>query len=139
MPLSKKGKHTTRLRKTKRKEHYMKLQDRIHEVHRSGEFWSTIKTYQNNNSETHDIKEKLWIEYYKEIQPKRVQDNSNYTTVYHPTLDYAFSPNELNKALKKLSKGKAAGPDGIKNEYLKKPTTKDQNMPSCCTQQHMEQ
>jgi len=110
----------------KKKSYFLKLQNDLVNCSNSKRFWSALKRFNNksSSSDTDRVGLKEFGNHFTTVFKSSVNDMGNKSSstseiVEDEQLDAEFNLFELTIAIKKLSKGKAPGSDGITNEVLK--------------------
>lgn len=111
------------VRKKKKLNYLIKLQDKFHNIKYATEFWKVVKSYKYTEFVENNIDNQTWIDFYEKTQRKGEILLGNFHDVRQEFMDINFTASELHVALRKLSNGKAAGPDLISNEFLKNSST----------------
>jgi hypothetical protein len=111
------------IRNNKKGQYYLDLREVLFKVRNSKEFWSVVKIYRRNPTRLNMVKEDMWLLFYSEILPPRTVGITLFYDCEHPTLDKPITMSEITTAISSLATGKAPGPDGIPNEFIKNSPT----------------
>jgi hypothetical protein len=121
------------LKRTKKKEHQMKIIEQLLKSSDSKQFWGAVKKFRGKKRIPSTITRNEWHHFYSDLFKKdnKYNDNGN-EEIYHNTttsgLDSPITSEELRNATKKLSQNKAPGHDGIPNEIWKIISLKHSNI-----------
>jgi hypothetical protein len=117
-----------RMKKEKRKLHNENLLQNVIHSKNTKQFWESIKKFRPSKSNaSNNISTKQWEEHFSKLFKKQEQKPSQPKTppprppptTPNTEMDLPITEEELMTAVKKLSKNKAPGIDGIPNEVLK--------------------
>ncbi|XP_044589182.1 uncharacterized protein LOC123268266 [Cotesia glomerata] len=102
----------------KLKSYKLTVVQRFSDISNTTQFW---RTYNSFKIRTHSPSLPLdtWIEFYKNVYPPRITDNSSFFGVTNPILDTSITYDEIYNSISALKSGKAPGPDTITGEFLK--------------------
>ncbi|XP_015114400.1 uncharacterized protein LOC107039348 [Diachasma alloeum] len=106
-------------RKRKINVHHRTLKNRMTNVKKSGEFWSTVKSIRSSTFTPNGVSKDKWKQFYTGIYPPRTFSDPLISDIADSFLDTDISHGEVVRALKNSKCVKAPGPDGITNKFLK--------------------
>jgi hypothetical protein len=114
-------KEYTRIRKSKSKAYWEGKKLALRQVDSARSFWNAVKTFDRRPSNRMNVSEADWINFYNNQLPPRAQDTFRTPTLANvcELLEAEITMGELDAVLCKLKNGKAPGPDGISNEFIK--------------------
>ncbi|OXA61345.1 RNA-directed DNA polymerase from mobile element jockey [Folsomia candida] len=105
--------------KKKKLEHLTKIRDKLSSCSNPTEFWSSVRYFRTRISETNQVKEQTWLDFYDEMLPPAQIISDSYTGNENVEAERLISKEELDLELARLKSNKATGPDLIPNECLK--------------------
>ncbi|CAG5090764.1 Similar to RTase: Probable RNA-directed DNA polymerase from transposon BS (Drosophila melanogaster), partial [Cotesia congregata] len=91
---------------------------RFSNINNTTQFWRTYKSFKKN-FHSPSLPLATWEEFYKNVYPPRITDNSFYFGVADSALDAPITFDEVRDAILAIKSGKAPGPDTITGEFLK--------------------
>jgi hypothetical protein len=112
-------KRYTEIRKNKKDQYSLDLRVMFSMVRNSKGFWSVVKIYRRSPTSFNAVKEESWLQFYSGILPARIVGTTMLYDCEHPILDKEITFSELKVAISTVANGKAPGPDGIPNEFIK--------------------
>lgn len=112
-----------------RKDYYTAIQCQLSNVKSSADFWSAIKLFRNQATNRHSpITMETWENFLEEEYAGSPRMELLIPLISDTELDRDFTLGELETALARSKPGKAPGPDGINNDFLKNLTANMQRI-----------
>lgn len=103
----------------KKRQHNLLLRNNIGNCRNSKDFWRAVKSFRGQSFTSNQVSESDWLKFYDNLMPKSNDVMSRYEGNECEALDKSITMSELDEILHKCPSNKAAGPDGIPNEFFK--------------------
>lgn len=107
------------LLKSKKSNYIKDLQEKFANVRNSAQFWNVIRSVKKHHSCSPQVSLESWNLFYNSIYTPKPHLFISFAINYDPDQDSAITMHELLKSISKVKLKKAAGSDGIANEFIK--------------------
>ncbi|XP_015509342.2 uncharacterized protein LOC107216614 [Neodiprion lecontei] len=103
---------------TKLNSYRLTVVQRFADISNTTQFWRTYNSFKKH-SHSPSLPLATWSEFYKNVFPPRIIDNTTYFGVSDPILDTSITYDEIRRSINGMKNGKAPGPDAITGEFIK--------------------